>query len=108
MKTMILGTFAAAALLASAAQAAPLSPAMGESLSGSASAADVEQVRLVCNSHGRCFRTGGPRYVQRYHGDDDVVVRRSYNYYDGPRHYGPGYGYGGGPSIGFSFGSRGW
>ena len=44
--------------------------------------APIEQVRLVCNEWGRCWRTG-PRY---------------YRYGYGPRpYYGPGYGYYGGP-----------
>jgi hypothetical protein len=51
-----------------------------------------------------------PRYVQRYYGDDDgYVVRRSYGSYGGPGYYDRGYGYyGGGPSVGFSFGTRNW
>ncbi len=104
MKTIALGTVAAA-LLASAASAAPLN-ANGI---GNVEASNVEQVRLVCNEYGRCWRTRGPRYIQRYYGDDDAyVVRRSYNYYGGPGYYDRGYGYYGGPSIGFSFGTRGW
>ncbi|WP_298884970.1 hypothetical protein [uncultured Bradyrhizobium sp.] len=105
MKTIVLGA-AAAALLGSAAVAAPLSPAAV----GSAEASAIDQVRLVCDEYGRCYRTRGPRYVQRYYGDDDgYVVRRSYGYYGGPGYYDRGYGYyGGGPSIGFSFGTRSW
>lgn len=105
MKTIVLGAFATA-LFASAASAAPLNPA---SL-GSAEVANVDQVRLVCNEYDRCYRTRGPRYVQRYYGgDDDYVVRRSYGSYGGPGYYDRGYGYyGGGPSIGFSFGTRSW
>ena len=106
MKTIALGAFVAT-LLASAASAAPLSPTQ----IGSAEASNVDQVRLVCNEYGRCFRTRGPRYVQRYYGgdDDSYVVRRSYGYSGGPGYYDRGYGYyGGGPSIGFSFGTRGW
>jgi hypothetical protein len=104
MKTIALGALAAT-VLTSAASAAPLNP----TVIGSAEVAGIEQVRLVCNEYGRCWRTGGPRYVQRYYGDDDAyVVRRSYGYYGGPG-YDRGYGYyGGGPSIGFSFGTRGW
>ena len=107
MKSIALITFAAAALLGSAAGAAPLTPA------GIASpeVSNVDQVRMVCNSNGRCWRTRGPRYVQP--GYDSYVARRSYNYYDGPRYYDRGYGYDrgyydNGPSIGFSFGNRGW
>ncbi|MBR0827213.1 hypothetical protein JQ596_16910 [Bradyrhizobium manausense] len=104
MKTLALGIFAAT-LLGSAAIAAPLNPAA----IGSTEVSGVDQVRLVCNEYGRCFRARGPRYVQRYYGGDDYVVRRSYGYYGGPGYYDRGYGYyGGGPSIGFSFGTRSW
>ena len=68
----------------------------------------VENIHMVCNEYGRCWRTG-PRRVYRqyyqprsYYGDD-----YRYGGYDRPRYYGgydrPRY-YGGGPSIGFSFG----
>ncbi|MBP2433895.1 MULTISPECIES: hypothetical protein [Bradyrhizobium] len=105
MKNIALGALAAT-LMASSASAAPLAPAA----IASNEASDIEQVRLVCNEYGRCYRTRGPRYVQRYYGGDDgYVVRRSYGYYSGPGYYGRGYGYyGGGPSIGFSFGTRSW
>jgi hypothetical protein len=104
MKTIALGAFAVT-LLASAASAAPLNA----TVVGSPEASNIDQVRLVCNEYGRCWRTRGPRYVQRYYGDDDsYVVRRSYGYYGGPGYYDRGYGYYGGPSIGFSFGTRGW
>jgi len=104
MKTIALGALAAI-VLTSAASAAPLNPT---AIGSSAEVAGIEQVRLVCNEYGRCWRTG-PRYVQRYYGDDGYVVRRSYGYYGGPGYYDRGYGYyGGGPSIGFSFGTRGW
>lgn len=105
MKTIALGALAAT-LLGSAAFAAPLSP----SAIGSAEISGVDQVRLVCNEYGRCFRTRGPRYVQRYYDNDDgYVARRSYGYYGGPGYYDRGYGYyGGGPSIGFSFGTGRW
>ncbi|MGX1325381.1 hypothetical protein AB7M17_008889 [Bradyrhizobium sp. USDA 377] len=75
----------------------------------STEASAIDQVRLVCNEYGRCYRTRGPRY-QRYYGDDDgYVVRRSYGSYGGPGYYDRGYGYyGGGPSVGFSFRTRSW
>lgn len=108
MKKMMLATFAAAALLTGGAGAAPLDPAN----IGSAQASNVDQVRLVCNEYGRCWRTRGPRYVQRGYDDNDdsYVVRRGYGYYGGPGYYDrPGYGYySEGPGIGFSFGTRGW
>ncbi|QOZ32820.1 hypothetical protein [Bradyrhizobium sp. CCBAU 53421] len=105
MKTIVLGLLAAT-LVGSAAIAAPLSAAEV----GSPELFGVDQVRLVCNDYGRCVRTRGPRYVQRYYGaDDGYVERRSYGYYGGPGYYDRGYGYyGGGPGIGFSFGTRGW
>ncbi|QND75175.1 hypothetical protein [Tardiphaga robiniae] len=105
MKIFALGVLAAA-LMASSASAVPLAPAA----IASTEVAGIEQVRLVCNEYGRCYRTRGPRYVQRYYGGDDGYgVRRSYGYYGRPDYYDRGYGYyGGGPSIGFSFGTRSW
>jgi hypothetical protein len=111
MKT-ILSIMGATALLATAASAAPLNPAAV----GIPEASNIDQVRLVCNERGRCWRSRGPRYVQRsydgygYGDDDGYYARRSYNYYGGPGYYSePGYGYyGGGPSIGFSFGTGRW
>jgi hypothetical protein len=57
---------------------------------------DVQDVRLVCNRWGRCWRTGryyGPRY------------RPYYGYGYGYPAYGYGYGrpYWGRPGIGFGF-----
>ena len=99
MKT-ILSIMGATALLASAASAAPLNPIAV----GTPEASNIEQVRVVCNQFGRCWRTGGPRYVYRNYDNG----YRSYNYYGAPGYYTfPGYGYyGGGPGIGFGFGSR--
>ena len=105
MKTIALGALAAS-LLGSAVIAAPLNPT---ALRSTEISSNTEQVRLICNEYGRCFRTRGPRYVQRYYGGDGYVVRRSYGYYGGPGYYDRGYDYyGGGPSIGFSFGTRSW
>jgi hypothetical protein len=110
MKT-VLSIVGATALLASAASAAPLSP----SAVAGPEASNIDQVRMVCNERGRCWRSRGTRYIQRSYGadygDDDAYYgRRSYNYYGGPGYYSePGYGYyGGGPSIGFSFGTGRW
>ncbi|AND92907.1 bll8056 [Bradyrhizobium diazoefficiens USDA 110] len=103
MKTILLAA-AAVASLATATSAAPLNPGGLATVEK----ANVEQVRLVCDEYGRCFRTRGPRYVQRYYDDDAYVARRSYGYYGGPGYYDRGYGYSSGPSIGFSFGTRGW
>jgi hypothetical protein len=116
MKKIVLSVLGATALLSTAAVAAPMNPAAIQSAEG----LNIDQVRLVCNEYGRCYRVRGPRYIQRSYGDDGYYVRRGYGYYGGgpygyygggPRYYegGPGYGYyGGGPSIGFSFGGGGW
>ena len=102
MKTF-LSIAGATMLLASAASAAPLSPAAV----ATPAASNIDQVRLVCNEYGRrCYRTG-PRYVYRGYDDGYYAPRRSYGYYGGGPGYGGGY-YGGGPSIGFSFGGGRW
>ena len=53
---------------------------------------DVEQVRLVCDQHGRCYRTGPRR----------VYAAPSYYGHGAPSYYGS-YGYGG-PAVTFGFG----
>src|SRR2546430_4534314 len=78
MKT-ILSILGATALLASAATAAPLNP----TAVGTPEASNTEQVRLVCNQFGRCWRTRGPRYVYRNYDSG----YGSYNYYGGARDY---------------------
>src|SRR5215210_5650742 len=106
MKT-ILSIIGGTALLASAASAAPLN----SMTIGHLETSHIDQVRLVCNEYGRCWRTPGPRYGYRTYDDDGYYARRGYSYDGGPSYYsGPAYGgyYGGGPSIGFSFGTRGW
>lgn len=102
MKPIFLSLTGAIVLTSTAAVAAPLNVgAVGLDLT------NVEQVRLVCNEYGRCWHTRGPRYVVRDY--DNYRVRRSYGYYGGgPRYYGRDDYYSSGPSIGFSFGSRGW
>jgi hypothetical protein len=65
------------------------------------SASDVQDVRLVCNRWGRCWRTGPRRYYgPRYYAPP------AYGYYPYGGYYRPygygGYGYGR-PGIGFSF-----
>ena len=79
MRKTILGVAASASVLAfgtGVASAFPVAP-IGQA------ASPVEQVRLVCNEWGRCWRTG-PRYYR-------------YGYYGQRRYYGPGYGYYGRP-----------
>ncbi len=106
-KVIISLALGASAVFATAASASPISNGIAVT-----SDSGIENVRLVCNEYGRCWRSRGPRYIQRSYDDDDgYYARRSYNYYGGPGYYsGPAYGgyYGGGPSFGFSFGSRGW
>ena len=100
MKAIALGAFGAA-LLASAASAAPLNA----TTIGSAEVANVDQVRLVCNEYdGRCWRIRAPRYVLRhYYYDPSYFPGRGYNYYAGPGYYDRGYGY-----RGPRFTIRGW
>ena len=83
-------------LAATSSQAMPVGN-LGANLDAGVSG-DMQQVRLVCNRWGRCWRTG-PRY---------------YRYGYGPRYYAPAYGYAPGyyrpygygygrPGIGFGF-----
>jgi hypothetical protein len=67
-----LAALGGAALSAGAASAMPLGLATNADI-----ASDVEQVRLICDVYGRCFRTA-PRY----------------------------YGYYGGPAVRFGYGGR--
>ena len=87
---------AAALVAASSAQAAPLSPVAPVLDNG------IENVRMVCDEFGRCWRERGSRRV---------IIDNSYNYYDGPRYHrrhhshGPGIHFGGpGVSIGIGGG----
>jgi hypothetical protein len=97
MKSISLGVLGVAMLLSSAAISAPINP----TVTGAQETSAVQQVRLVCDRYGRCYRARGPRYVRR--GYDDGYAHRRYGYYGGSRGY-----YGGGPTIGLSFGNRGW
>ena len=94
MKKLILAAAAATALLATAASAAPL----GIQDLGARAGIDTEQVRMVCDQYGRCYRSRGPRYVQRGYGYGNGY-RDNYR-----RSYGYDRGYNEGPSIGLSFG----
>ena len=66
---------------------------------------NIENVRLVCNEWGRCWRTRGARY---YYGDGyGYGGYNSYNYYGGPRYRHYGYGPGvrlNAPGVSFGFG----
>jgi hypothetical protein len=99
----------AGALLSSGANAAPLS--ISPSIQ---SDTGIEQVRLVCDDYGRCYRTRGSRRVviQQDYGDSyDYVPRERYverrGYYDGGYYNGPSVGIGVGPGgVGVGFGPR--
>jgi hypothetical protein len=64
---------------------------------------NIENVRLVCDRRGHCYRTGGARRV---------IVQPGYangygygpGYYNGPGYYGGGYGPGYGPGVGIGVG----
>lgn len=100
------------ALLTSGANAAPLtvSPSMVPDNG-------VENVRLVCDDYGRCYRTRGGRRViiqQDYSDSYNYVPRERYierrGYYDGGYYdNGPSVGIGVGPGgvgVGFGVGPR--
>jgi len=95
----LLGGAAIAGLASASASAMPLAPVTVAQDDGL-----TQNVRLVCDDFGRCYRTGPRhRYVQRHYVAPD--------YYDygptvsvGPAYtYAPSYAWGG-PSVGFSFG----
>jgi hypothetical protein len=75
----------------------------------------AEQVRLVCDDSGRCYRTRGSRRVviQQDYGDsynyaprERYIERRGYGYYDEPR---PGIGFSApGVSVGVGVGNDRW
>jgi hypothetical protein len=103
MKNVILSlALAAGALFASAATAAPLS-------SGAMMLPDsaIENVRLVCDEYGRCYRTRGGRRVviQQEYGDSYNYVPRD-RYIERRGYYGGGY-YNDGPSVGIGVGPGG-
>ena len=93
---------AGAIFASSAANAAPITMAVAMLPND-----NIENVRLVCDQVGRCYRTRGARRV---------IVQPGYansygyapGYYAGPGYYGGGYGpgyYGGyGPGVGIGIG----
>jgi hypothetical protein len=109
MKTLVVSlAIGAGALFSTGASAAPLS------FVPSASAdTGIENVRLVCDDYGRCYRTRGGRRVviQQEYGDsynyaprERYIERRGYydgGYYDNA----PGVGIGVGP-VGIGIGPR--
>ena len=98
MKKLILPlAIGVSALFASAASAAPLS-------NGLAAMPDngIENVRLVCDDAGRCYRTRGGRRVVIERDYDD-----SYNYYPRDRYIERRGYYDSGPSFGIGVGPGG-
>jgi hypothetical protein len=101
-KLAVLLLAGAGALVAGSAQAAPLSPAAPALDNG------IENVRMVCNENGRCWRERGSRRV--------IIERDSYNYYEPRRSYrrhyhdrGPGVQFNApGVSIGVGSGYHRW
>ena len=92
MRNMVISlALGAGALFASpAADAAPLTKGLAMLPND-----NIENVRLVCDQAGRCYRTRGGRRV---------IYGNSYGYapgyYSGPGYYGGGYGPGVGVGIG--------
>ncbi len=83
-----LAAFGATALSMGSVSALPMGPVTGPS--------NLEQVRLVCDRDGRCYRTRPRVYAAPSYGYGP-------SYYDyGPSYYGS-YGYGG-PAVTFGFG----
>jgi hypothetical protein len=96
-KFMISIALGASALFATAASAAPLSHGVAVIPDNG-----IENVRMVCNEYGRCWRDRGPRRV---------IIDNSYDYaprerYIDRRGYNDGY-YNNGPSVGIGVGPRG-
>ncbi len=98
------------AMLASGANAAPLTAQTTISPDNG-----IENVRLVCDNYGRCYRTrGGPRVVVQpgydsynYYGSRDRYIDR--RGYDGYYNSGPGVSVGVGPGgvgVGVGVGPR--
>jgi hypothetical protein len=102
MKSVVISlAIGTAALFGSAANAAPLSN--GLSILPDSG---IENVRLVCDQGGRCYRSRGGRRVviQQEYGDSYNYAPRE-RYYD-RRGYDDGY-YNGGPSVGIGVGPGG-
>lgn len=100
-KVIIALAFGASALFATAASAGPLSNGITLMPDNG-----IENVRLICDESGRCWRQRGQRGQRR------VVVEDSYNYAPRERYierrgyYNDGY-YNSGPSVGIGVGPAG-
>jgi hypothetical protein len=68
----------------------------------------VDEVRLVCNEWGRCWRTG-PRYGYGYgYGGPRRFYGQAPGYYGGGQRFYGGGGYRRGPSVQFNLGGPRW
>src|SRR5258708_20076981 len=102
MRNMVisLALGAGAIFASSAADAAPLTKGLAMLPND-----NIENVRLVCDQYGQCYRTGGGRrvIVQGGYGGGYGYAPGYYGgprYYGGPAYYGGGYGPGVGVGIG--------
>ena len=108
MNKLALTLIGASALFGTAAVAAPLTPAV----TAVAPDSNIENVRMVCNENGRCWRERGARRVivedsYGYAPRERYIERRGY--YDGGYDRGPSVGIGVGPGgvgVGFGVGPR--
>jgi hypothetical protein len=103
MNKLALTLIGASALFGTAAVAAPLTPAV----TAVAPDSNIENVRMVCNENGRCWRERGARRVivedsYGYAPRERYIERRGY-YDDGPR-----VGVGVAPGVGIGVGVGRW
>ena len=91
--TIISLALGAGALFATAASAAPLTHGLAVIPDNG-----IENVRMVCNEYGRCWRERGQRRV---------IVEDSYNYAPRERYIERGGYYNNGPSVGIGVGPGG-
>ena len=99
MNKLALALIGASALFGTAAVAAPLTPAV----TAVAPDSNIENVRMVCDEYGRCWRERSSRRV---------IIRDSYDYaprerYIDRRGYYDGGYYNDGPSVGIGVGPGG-
>src|SRR5258708_5731249 len=95
LKLALVGLFAlgGAVLTAGTVSAMPIGLATNADI-----ASNIDQVRLVCNAYGRCWRT--PGYAYNYYGGPTI----RFGHGGGYRRYGHGQGYG----YGHGYGDRRW
>jgi hypothetical protein len=95
LKPALVGLFAlgGAVLTAGTASAMPIGLATDAEI-----ASNIDQVRLLCNAYGRCWRT--PGYAYNYYGGPSI----RFGHGGGYRRHDHGYGYG----HGHGYGDRRW